>query len=135
MAGTQKLILFYTIDIIANGREGSLFWEEGIPSSWANLVEHWGNGGHKREQRVDWHWSWAGGSCQGGVAVVGWALQWSLLHVNHSLFCAFLLLILLLILLLCFLLISVLFPVNCSYFSLWSLPLFPPILLSILTKK
>lgn len=52
-------------------------------------MEQWGNAGPKREQTVDWHWSWAGGSCQGGVAVFGWALQWSPLHVNQSLLCIF----------------------------------------------
>lgn len=112
--------------VIAGVRKGFL------PVKQVWWMEQWDTAGPKAEQTVAWHWSWAGGGCWGGVAVVGWALQWSLLHVNHSLVWGFLLLISLLLLF--FLLISVLFPVNSFYLIFWCLFLFPPILLSILSK-
>lgn len=64
---------------------------------------------------------------QDGVAVTsGWALQRAFLHVNHSLSYTFVVNIVAVAV--CFL-VSLPFPINCSYLKPGSLPFVPPVLL------
>lgn len=64
---------------------------------------------------------------QPGFCQVGLCIFWAFLHMNHSLF-LYVFLINIVAATACFL-ISLLFPVNCSYLELWSVPFTHPVLL------
>lgn len=53
------------------GKEVSSEKKGFLPGKQVWQMEQWGNTSPKLEGVVGWHWSWPGGSCQGGVAVFG----------------------------------------------------------------